>query len=265
MSAPLLPTAVHDYHVHSNYSDGTFLYHMCHAAEEAGLDGLGFADHCNVSTREPQRREKQMFGFNLDATYERRRAGIEAIRDKFGLRVYDAVEMDYLPDERDTIARFLDEANFDYAIGSVHTVDDRNVQTTGPFREMDEPERRAVVDAYYDALVSLVESELFEVAAHPDLLERTTPLRGFTTEDHYRRVAEAFADSRTVPEVNAGRVLRDYGELHPKTEFYEVLREYDVEFTLGTDSHRPDEIEPRADELDRFCAETELEPVELRV
>lgn len=254
-----------DYHAHSNYSDGAFLFFMAKAAADAGLSAIGFADHCNVSARAPQELERNVFGFTLDATYERRRAGIEHLRDRFDLAIYDAVEMDYLPDERDAIAAFLDEADFDYAVGSVHTVDDRNVQSIGPFREMGEAERRTVVDGYYDALVSLVDSELFEIAAHPDLLERTAPLRGFATDDHYRRVAEAFADSRTVPEINAGRVLRDYGEFHPASRFFEVLREHDVEFTLGSDSHRPDEIEPRADELDRFCAETGLEPVELDV
>jgi len=256
---------VYDYHVHSNYSDGSFLWRMCRAAEEVGLDGLGFADHCNVSARAPQQREKHVFGFTLDSTYEQRRAGINAIRDRFDLQVYDAVEMDYLPDEEERIAAFLDGAGFDYAIGSVHSIDDRNVQSGAPFRAMSDTERRAVVDDYYEALVALVESELFEVAAHPDLLERTAALRGFATDDHYERVAEAFADSRTVPEVNAGRVLREYGEFHPAPRFFELLREYGVGFTLGTDSHVPEEISDRADELTVLCERTGLEPVELDV
>ncbi|WP_254537191.1 PHP domain-containing protein [Halomarina litorea] len=256
---------MYDYHVHSNYSDGSFLYWMLSAAEDAGLDGVGFADHCNVSAREAQQREKFLFGFTLDATYDRRRAGIEAVRDRFDLRVYDAVEMDYVAGEEDRIADFLDEAGFDYAIGSVHSLDDRNVQTNGPFRDLSPDDRRAVVDDYYETLAGMVESELFAVAAHPDLLERNEHLRGLATEDHYDRVARAFADSRTVPEVNAGRVLSEYGEFHPAPAFFEAFREYDVGFTLGTDSHRPDEIAPRTEELDRFCSETGLEPVELDV
>lgn len=256
---------MHDYHLHSNYSDGSFLYWMLSAAEEAGLEGVGFADHCNVSAREAQRREKYVLGFTLDDTYERRRAGIDAVRDRFDLRVYDAVEMDYVEGEEGRIADFLGEAGFDYALGSVHTLDDRNVQADGPFRDRSPDERRDVADGYYDTLVSLVESELFEIAAHPDLLERNEHLRGLATEDHYDRVARAFADSRTVPEVNAGRVLGEYGEFHPAPPFFEALREYDVGFTLGTDAHRPDEIGARAEELERFCAETGLEPVELDV
>jgi histidinol-phosphatase (PHP family) len=236
---------VFDYHVHSNYSDGSFLYRMVDAAADAGLDGVGFADHCNVSPREEQRRHKHLFGFTLDATYDRRRAAIEQLREWFDVRVFDAVEMDYIPEERERIASFLSEAGFDYAVGSVHSVDGHNVQATRPFRDRPEAERRAVVERYYDALVDLIESELFDVAAHLDLPERNLPLRGLATAEEYGRVADALADSRTVPELNAGRVLGEYGEFHPAPEFLATLREAGIEMTLGTDSHEPDEIGPR--------------------
>lgn len=252
-----------DYHVHSNYSDGSFLYLMLEAAESAGLEAVGIADHCIVSERPALRRERDALGFTLDATHERRRAAIEDLREEFDVRVYDAVEMDYVRGEEDRIADFLADAAFDYAVGSVHSVDGTNVQADERFTDLDAAECRAVVDDYYDDLVALVDSGLFEIAAHPDLIERNEHLRGLTTDDHYQRVAAAFADSRTVPEVNAGRALREYGELHPAPRFFETLREYGVEFTLGTDAHRPEDVAPRIERIEAFRAETGLEPVEL--
>ena len=127
---------------------------------------------------------------------------------------------------------------------------------------MSDAERDAVVDDYFEHLVALVESELFEIAAHVDLLERTPPLRGRATDDHYRRVARAFDESRTIPEINAGRALSDADIVHPSDRFLSILREYDVTVTVGTDSHRPTEIPARADFLADFIAETGLEPVE---
>jgi histidinol-phosphatase (PHP family) len=251
----------YDYHVHSNYSDGAFLWKMLQGARAAGLDAVGVADHCNVAAREPLRLEKFQLGFTLDETYERRREAIESFRDWFELAIYDAVEMDYDPRDEDRIEAFLDEAGFDYAIASVHHVDDRNVQATGPFRDVSEDERRAVVDEYFENLIALAESELFEVMAHPDLVERNELLRGFATEDHYERVAEALADSRTVPELNAGRVLDEYGEFHPAPEFLDALLARDVPITVGTDSHGPADIGERIPVLgDRF-AELGIDPV----
>jgi histidinol-phosphatase (PHP family) len=252
-----------DYHAHSTYSDGSFLWSMAVAADRADFEGIGFADHCNVSPDPEQAGRKKVMGFNLDATYERRREGIELVRDRFDIDVYDAVEMDFEPGEEDAIGALLDEANFDYAIGSVHFLDGVNIHYDGHFSRMDEAERREHVADYFDKLVALAESELFEVAAHPDLFERNTALRGLATREQYERAAEAFADSRTVPEVNAGRALREYGEFHPNPTFLDVLAEYDVAVTAGTDSHEPDEVAPRKEALETRLEARGIEPVEL--
>lgn len=253
----------HDYHAHSNYSDGDFLWSMLSAAEDAGLEALGFADHCNVWPDAEAAAHQKAMGFNLDITYERRRDAIEHLRDRFDVRVFDAVEMDYHPDYEATTAEFLDEAGFDYAIGSVHDLEDVNVHFRSHFAEKSDDECEALVDRYFEKLVPLVESELFDVAAHLDLVERNPLLRGYAVEDQYHRVAAAFESSATVPEINAGRVLDEYGKLHPTSDFVDVLLEYDVEFVLGTDSHEPDVIAPRKAELETFVAERGVPTTEL--
>jgi len=254
---------VYDYHVHSNYSDGDFLSRMVSAAADAGLDGVGIADHCNVSRRRPLRREKRLLGFTLDATYDRRREAIRELRERVDPAVYDAVEMDYDPRDEARVREFLDRAGFDYAVGSVHHVGDTNVQSAGEWADRPEAERRAVVEEYFDALVSLVESELFDVLAHPDVFERTGHLRGFATDEQYRRVAAALADSRTVPEINAGRVLDDYGAFHPTPGFLDALEREGVGVTVGSDAHAPDEIAPRIERLGAELDRRGLEPVEI--
>ncbi|WP_017343362.1 PHP domain-containing protein [Halorubrum sp. T3] len=241
---------MYDYHAHTNYSDGAFLRWMVDAAADAGLDGIGFADHCNVSPEPSARRYKRALGFNLDMTYERRREAIEAVREEAAVDVFDAVEMDYDPAHEAAIAEFLDDAGFDYAVGSVHDLDGANVHTRSHFADKPETERRELVDRYFEKLVALVESEQFAIAAHPDLIERNPHLRGFATEDHYAAVADAFRSSRTVPEINAGRLLDDYGEFHPAPAFLDRLVDAGVEVTVGTDSHEPDEIAPRTREIE---------------
>jgi histidinol-phosphatase (PHP family) len=253
----------YDYHTHSTYSDGDLMPRMLAAAASAGLAGVGITDHCNVAEREAMQEMKAQFGFNLDTTYERRRRGIDAYRDRFDLRIFDAVEMDYDPQDEAQVAAFLETAGFDYAIGSVHHVEDVNVHFESYFGRKSEAERRAVVETYFDKLVALVDSELFEVAAHPDLIERNPALRGLATTEDYERVAAAFADSRTVPEVNAGRALDDYGEFHPTPEFLDALLERGVSVTVGTDSHEPETIAPRLDALSERLAEAGVDPVDV--
>jgi histidinol-phosphatase (PHP family) len=241
--------SVYDFHAHTNYSDGAFMRWMVDAAADAGLDGIGFADHCTVSPEPSARRHRRAFGFNLDLTYERRRRALDTVRDEADIEVFDAVEMDYDPDHEAAIGDFLDEAGFDYAVGSVHDLDGANVHAEAHFAGKPESERRALVDRYFEKLTALIDSELFAIAAHPDLIERNAHLRGFATEDHYAAVADAFRGSRTVPEINAGRRRSDYGEFHPAPAFLDRLVEAGVRVTVGTDSHEPDEVAPRAREV----------------
>ena len=253
----------YDYHTHSTYSDGRFLSSMVQAADKAGLAGIGFADHCNVSNREGMQAAKRDLGFNLDLTYERRRKAIETLRERVDIAIYDAVEMDYDSRDEDAIATFLDEAAFDYSIGSIHGLDGVNIHVESYFAEKSADERHTLVDRYFEKLVSLVDAELFDIAAHPDLIERNPALRGIADEEHYRKAAAAFERSQTVPEINAGRVLSEYGEFHPAPDFFDILTETNVAMTVGTDSHRPTEIDDRTDRIDALLDDHEISPAEI--
>lgn len=235
---------------------------MVEAAEAAELEGIGFADHCYVTRRDAFKDVRAITGMNFDQIYDRRRRAIEHLRTGTSMRIYDAVEIDYDPRDRTAVDVFLEAAEFDYAIGSVHRVNDRNVQVAADFADVSEDERDRIVDQYYRTVVELVEWERFEILAHPDLPERTPPLRGIATEDHYQRVARALERSRTIPEINAGRVSRCDGIIHPSEEFLDVLLKHDVEFTIGSDAHAPGDIAERAAFLEEFAADHGIDPVE---
>ncbi|QPV64707.1 PHP domain-containing protein [Halosimplex litoreum] len=253
-----------DYHAHTTYSDGSPLPEMCRAAEAAGLDAIGFTDHCIVVDDEFGRRER----YDLVETYERRREAIERVRARTALTVYDAAEVSYVEDAESETAAVLDAAAFDYTIGSVHFAGEYDYTTAAPYADASESDRRAAVERYYDAVVAAAESELFDVLGHLDLPERMEALRGHSRRSDYERVAAALADSATVPEINAGRVHRSLGRVHPDPAMLDAFREHDVAFVLGSDSHSPAEIERRVPALrevveDRDVALAEFEPTPL--
>lgn len=247
------------------YSDGRLLRQMVRAASEAGLSGIGIADHCIVSERDAMVAIRNDIGFTFDLTYERRRSAIDRLRETCDIRIYDAVEIDYDPRDEDVIDAFLDEANFQYAIGSVHNLETVNIHSESYFAKKSKTERTALVDAYFENVVELIDSELFEIAAHLDVIERNPALRGFATESHYRQVAAALERSRTITELNAGRLLDDYGEYHPSPSFLDVLEEYDVSVTVGTDSHTPAALIDRIPHVAEWFEERGIEPTELQI
>ena len=237
---------------------------MVDAAANAGLDAIGFTDHCGVGSA--RREERLLWNRNFDQTYKRRREALAvAAAQEPELTVYDGVEMDYAPEAAEAIESFLETAGFDYAIGSVHYVDGRHAFPFESFADESDAERDAFVDTYYDAVVSLAESGLFDVLAHVDLIEDHPALRGRTTETHRQRVAAACAETGIVPEINAGRTgdRGEFDELHPAVPFVETFRDHGVRFVIGTDAHDPDDFTGRLDRLEQFLDTAGIEPCSL--
>ena len=234
-----------DIHAHTTFSDGSELSSMVGAAEDAGLDGLGLTDHCIVTDDAFGRRAT----YDLVETYEHRREVIDAAREETDLRLYDAAEVSFVASETEVIRDFLRTADFDYTIGSVHFAGEYDYTSDAPYADADEATRRSVVKRYYDAVVALVDAELFDILGHLDLPERLETLRGHSRPVDYKRIAASLAHSRTVPELNAGRVNRSLGRPHPDPDALSRFAAHDVGFVLGTDSHRPAEVTERVPEL----------------
>lgn len=239
-----------DLHTHTTYSDGRLMHRMASAAEKHGLQEIGFADHANVSERQAMIDTKYRNGFNLDKTYDRRLEAIEELRKEKNVSIYNAVEMDYDPRDEKEIKAFFTEKDFDYTLGSVHHLEDVNIHVRDYFANKTEKKRRQLVKDYFDKLEKMIRSEMFDIASHIDLFERNPHLEGFATEEDYRKIAEAFKNSKTIPEINAGRALRGLEELHPTSNFREILVQENISFTAGTDSHRPKDVRKLNHHLD---------------
>lgn len=234
-----------DWHVHTTFSDGSAMDEMVAAAERAGLEAVGFTDHCIAVTDDFGRRDR----YDLVETYERRREAIARQREATDLAVYDAAEVSYVTDAESETRELLDAAAFDYVVGSVHFAGPFEYTRGSQYADADADERRAAVERYYDAVLAAVETDLFDVLGHLDLTERVPQLRGHATERDYERVAAALAESDTVPEINAGRVYDSLGRVHPDPRMLDCFRERDVGFVLGSDSHSPAELDARVPAL----------------
>lgn len=247
-----------DLHTHTTYSDGSFMHKMASAAQQAGLKEIGFTDHANVSKRKEMKQVKYKNGFNLDMTYERRETGIKNLRKRKDITIYSAVEMDYDPRDENNIKKFLNEKNFDYALGSVHNLENTNVHIREYFKNKTKKSREKLVQKYFEKLEKLIRSEIFGIASHIDVFERNPQFQGLATRENYEVIAEAFKESKTIPEINAGRALRGLEEIHPTNEFREILLEKGITFTAGTDSHKPNDIGKLNQHLDRKLEELDI-------
>lgn len=179
--------------------------------------------------------------------------------DERPLVMWLGVEMDYEPGLERFIQLYMGEKEFDYSIGSVHYLDDTYVPKQDRFPEMSPRKAEDMTEEYFEKMVSLVESEIFDILAHPGLIERNPLFEPHVRESHYREVAEALKSSSTVTEVN-GKSVERQNPPYP----VEIMHDQGVEnFTAGTDTHRPEEISARSHMVDNLFDHLETEPLKM--
>lgn len=175
------------------------------------------------------------------------------------LIVWRGVEMDYEPEAESFIDSFLEARNFDFGIGSVHYLDDRYVPKERNFPEMSSREAEDFTEEYFDKMVSLVDSELFDILAHPGLIERNPVFEPHVARSHYEEVADALRSSAMVTEIN-GKSLERQEPPYP----VDIMHDKGVnEFTLGTDTHRAEEVGRRSPLVGEKLEQLDAKPLRM--
>jgi histidinol-phosphatase (PHP family) len=229
-----------DYHMHLRNGreeiahDTSSVDPFVAAAQEAGVDEIGFAEHVYYfkQTRSlwtvPYQSERCVYDLEpyVEAVVQARGRGLPV---KLGL------EVDYVPGREEDTRRLLESYPWDYLLGSVHFIDGLGVDGEPRLLDavgVDEAWRR-----YFETLAAAARSGLFDSLSHPDLVkifgERSD---GFD----YDGIADAIAEGGVAVEVSTAGLRKPVRELYPHPEFLAACRAREVPITLGSDAHTPD-------------------------
>jgi histidinol-phosphatase (PHP family) len=149
--------------------------------------------------------------------------------------------MDWLPERRDEIARFLEGRPFDIVLGSVHWLGALAIDHPDyPAWDQHPPER--VWEEYFRELEAAAKSGLFDVLAHPDL-PKVFGVR-LPTELHARRdeTTRVIASSGIAIECSSAGLRKPVGELYPDPDWLCAFNKAGVPVTLASDAHSPDDV-----------------------
>jgi len=150
--------------------------------------------------------------------------------------------VDYFPDKEDEIAQVLKQYSFDYVIGSVHFLDDWNYDSDSAHKRYTEFSNDYLYQWYFAELQKAASSGLFDTMAHPDLIKKFQVWPESAQNGLFRTTAEIFANAGVAFEVNTSGIDRPCGEFFPGKEFLKELFKADVPVTLGSDSHKAEQI-----------------------
>ncbi|UOQ95493.1 histidinol-phosphatase [Halobacillus shinanisalinarum] len=235
-----------DYHVHMAETGNLtidYLRNYIKKAQQEGIEELGISEHAyffqetrNILSN-PWVENRRTLDFK---TYQQ----MFDQANEAGIPIKMGIEMDYMPGKEAEMQEFIEARPFDYVIGSVHWIDEWGIDLAIFREEYEKRDLHEVYRQYFDRVVSLAESGLFDFVGHIDVIK----VFGYRPDDQaflreqYERAAEALAKTNTCIEISTAGLRKPVGELYPDPELLQICKEKGVGIVLCSDAHKPDHI-----------------------
>jgi histidinol-phosphatase (PHP family) len=170
-------------------------------------------------------------------------AAFQEAREKYqDVELRLGIEIDFVPGAGERMDRDASALPYDYVIGSVHRVDNEEVDHPQHQDIYEKWETYELYEAYYENVRKAALSGRFEVLGHPDLIKifRHFPDRDITPM--LEETADAVAESGVVVDVNAAGLRKPIGEIYPSRDLLEMFYRRGVPIVLSSDAHAPDQV-----------------------
>ena len=161
-----------------------------------------------------------------------------------GIDVKMSIEMDYTPGRHAEMKSFIDTYDFDYVIGSIHWVDDFGIDLKEYLHEWDKRDVKEVYEHYFDQVVTLAQSNLFDIVGHLDLVKifKYVPDDEEFLMKQYDRATDALAQSKTCVEISTAGLRKPVGELYPDERLLKLCHQKQIPIVLSSDAHVPGDV-----------------------
>jgi histidinol-phosphatase (PHP family) len=227
------------YHNHTTWSDGAASVRETLAAARAqGLDEVGISDHWVLDPR------GDTPGWSMDP--EALWAYVEEVRAcqpgatptlRLGL------EVDWFPGHGDAIAARLAEHDFDYLIGSVHTLDGFRADSYLQIWEsLPVVERDAMHRRYWRSIADMAGSGLFDIVGHLDLTKKFNQHPTVDLSAEIDEALDAIATAGMAVEVNTSGWGYPCDDAYPAADLLCACRERDIPALISADAHVPERL-----------------------
>ena len=245
-----------NYHSHTKYCDGSS------APEEYVKEAIrlkhpayGFSSHAPVPFETDWNiPEDQLAHYMND---------IQHLKDKYTnrIRIFQGLEIDYIPGVSGRSKHILTDINLDYFIGSIHFVDQLadgdfwNIDTSAELfarglKEIFGNDIRRAAKRFWEVTREMIRVDKPDIIGHLDKIKmfNTADLYFSEKESWYRDEVEAtlhlIKQSGSIVEINTRGYYR-YGQpdLYPGEWIIRRLAEEEIPVMINSDAHKPHEIE----------------------
>jgi len=222
---------LHNHTILCNHSKGSLEEFILEAIKK-GVSIYGFSDHSPMEFDYKYRMDfKEM---NL---YE---SWIDSLKDKYKnkIKILKGYEVDFTP----LVDNRVLEREVDYLIGSIHFLDNWGFDNPEFISVWNERDVDDVYKEYFNLVEKMAESKYFDIVGHLDLIK----VFNFKPKDNIKIIAkkaiEAIADNKMVVEINTAGIRKKVNEPYPSAELLEMVKQYNIDITFGSDAHTPQQV-----------------------
>jgi histidinol-phosphatase (PHP family) len=246
-----------DGHVHLENGELSkeYVYKFVESAKEKGITHLQILDHthrffefkdcyqkvCEVSPLQKvwfEKKQKNYIQEYLNLIQELK-ADNQDIKLTFGLEVC------YTPETEYVLKEILSKYDFDFLVGSVHSIDGYLYDMDAFSKELlwNKRSPKEIYEKYFNSLSKLIQSNLFTQVGHPDVIKMYQIDPQYDLRDTYKKLAKLAKNHNILMEDNTGAHYRYH---HPDVglnkDFRNILLENDVKIITASDAHYPEHV-----------------------
>lgn len=226
-------------HNHSTYSDGiNSIEDMCIAAKEAGLEVFGISDHWYVPADETidspawRMRVDKLDSYVKEVLELKKKYDCENFSLKLGL------EVDYLPENVETVMAFLQQYPFDYFIGSVHFSGKFPIDhDKSDWVDLSEERKDEICNIYWDKVKGAAADGRFLFLGHLDLPKKFAVIDNDKYFDRAVEVLDILQKNGGAMELNTAGMFKECAEVYPSMNILKEANQRRISVIVNADAH----------------------------
>ena len=207
-------------------------------AIEKSIKFFGFSDHAPMEFDYQYR-----MSFEEMPTYEK---NVKKLKEKYKdkIEILLGYEVDFTP----FVDKRVLEREVDYLIGSVHFLDNWGFDNPEFIKEWDKRDVEDVYKEYFSKIEEMANSKLFDIVGHIDLV-KVFGHKIKNIKDIAKNAIKAIKNSKMSVEINTAGLRKPVKELYPSDELLEMILNENIDITLSSDAHSPEQVGYKIDEV----------------
>jgi histidinol-phosphatase (PHP family) len=236
-------------------------------AIERGLSEIAFTDHIPLYFLPPEERDPRLA--MREEEFDGYLHEIEALREEFAGRipVRLGLEADYREGQEDVLASWLDRADWDVVLGSVHWVAGGWIDAPGSEARFEKEGTDNLYDEYYRLLAKAARSGFFDVLTHFDLPKKFGNRPADPRDGAEQDAIAAARQAGCAVEISSAGLRKPVGEPYPEARLLRKIAVAGIPVTFSSDAHAPGEVGwgyEKTLELARSCGVSQFVTFESR-